>query len=72
MKKLDWSQIKLSDIKRIYTIGKWIDKPTGYHGRWQSWCSICGKHNGINGIMKNRHKPFCPNCGSKMVVDENE
>ena len=46
--------------------GKWVDKPTGAYGRWQSWCSACGKHSGIGGIESNRHKPFCPNCGAKM------
>ena len=46
--------------------GEWVDKPTGAYGRWQSWCSACGKHSGIGGIESNRHKPFCPNCGAKM------
>lgn len=46
--------------------GEWIDKPTGAYGRWQSWCSACGKHSGIGGIESNRHKPFCPNCGARM------
>jgi hypothetical protein len=46
--------------------GEWIDKPTGAYGRWQSWCSACGKHSGIGGITSNQHKPFCPNCGADM------
>ena len=46
--------------------GRWEDKPTGRYGRWQSWCSACGKHSGIGGIEGNRHKPYCPNCGAKM------
>lgn len=46
--------------------GQWIDKPTGAYGRWQSWCSVCGKHSGIGGIESNRHKPYCPNCGNPM------
>jgi hypothetical protein len=50
--------------------GEWIDKPTGAYGRWQSWCSACGKHSGIGGIESNRHKPFCPNCGAKMKGGE--
>jgi hypothetical protein len=49
--------------------GEWIDKPTGAYGRWQSWCSACGKHSGIGGIESNRHKPFCPNCGARMKGD---
>lgn len=47
--------------------GHWIEKPTGAYGRWQSWCSACGKHSGIGGIESNRHKPYCPNCGAKMM-----
>lgn len=46
--------------------GKWIDKPTGRYGQWQSWCSACNTKNGIGGIKSNRHKPFCPICGAKM------
>ena len=46
--------------------GEWIDKPTGAYGRMQSWCSACGEHSGIGGIERNRHKPYCPNCGAKM------
>ena len=46
--------------------GRWEDKPTGAYGRWQSWCSVCGKHSGIGGIESNRHKPYCPNCGARM------
>lgn len=46
--------------------GKWVDKPTGRYGQMQSWCTACGEHSGIGGIKKNRHKPYCPNCGAKM------
>lgn len=52
--------------------GEWIDKPTGAYRRMQSWCSACGKHSGIGGIESNRHKPFCPNCGTKMTRKEDE
>lgn len=62
-----------SDALKLYNAGyrkqsegEWVDKPTGAYGRWQSWCSACGKHSGIGGIESNRHKPFCPNCGAKM------
>ena len=44
----------------------WIDKATGSYGRMQSWCSRCGVHSGIGGIISNRHKPRCPNCGAMM------
>ena len=47
--------------------GEWIDKPTGRYGQWQTWCTVCGKHSGIGGIMSNRHRPFCPNCGAPMT-----
>ena len=47
--------------------GEWIDKPAGAYNRMQSWCSACGKHSGIGGIKSNRHKPFCPNCGARMI-----
>lgn len=46
--------------------GRWVDKPTGRYGQMQSWCTACGEHSGIGGIKKNRHKPYCPNCGAKM------
>lgn len=46
--------------------GHWIERQKKGSCRWQSWCSVCGKHSGIGGIESNRHKPFCPNCGSRM------
>ena len=49
--------------------GRWVDKPTGKYGNWQSWCSACGKHSGIGGIRSNQHKPYCPNCGARMDGD---
>jgi len=51
----------------VQECGHWIEKPSGAYGRWQSWCSSCGKHSGIGGIESNRHKPYCPNCGAKMM-----
>lgn len=51
--------------------GYWIDKASGSYGRWQTFCSVCGKHSGIGGILSNRHKSYCPNCGAKMVVGRN-
>ena len=65
--------VEKATIDRLPTIeaeivkhGRWEDKPTGAYGRWQSWCSVCGKHSGIGGIESNRHKPYCPNCGARM------
>lgn len=48
------------------TTGHWIERRKKGSCYWQSWCSVCGKHSGIGGIVSNRHKPFCPNCGSPM------
>lgn len=48
------------------TTGHWIERRKKGSCYWQSWCSVCGKHSGIGGIESNRHKPFCPNCGSPM------
>ena len=45
---------------------EWIDKPSDRYGRWQSWCSVCGEHNRIEGIESNRHRPRCPHCGAHM------
>jgi len=56
---------KMDDVAPVVH-GKWIDKPSGAYGRWQSWCSVCGERSGIGGIESNRHKPFGPNCGAKM------
>ena len=50
--------------------GKWTDKSTGRYGQMQSWCSTCGRNSGIGGIKSNQHKPYCPNCGAKMDLEE--
>jgi cation transport regulator ChaB len=62
----------LANGYRKQSEGEWIDKATGAYCRMQSWCSACGKHSGIGGIESNRHKPFCPNCGSKMKGADDE
>ena len=57
---------ELLNTRQEPVTAEWIDKPTGAYGKWQSWCSACGKHSGIGGIESNRHKPYCPNCGATM------
>lgn len=57
------------DPESLRPKGTWIDRPTGKYRAWQSWCSVCGKRNGIGGITTNQHKPYCPNCGAKMAKD---
>lgn len=46
--------------------GEWIIKPHGTYGRLRAFCSACGKHSGIGGIVSNQKKPYCPNCGARM------
>ena len=65
--------IDVADIERMPTIdaaplvhGYWIIKPHGTYGQLRAFCSACGKHSGIGGIISNQKKPYCPNCGAKM------
>ena len=58
----------LPSVQPEQKTGEWIEKTTGTYR--QTWCSRCGKHSGIGGNYKNRHKPFCPNCGAKMGGNE--
>lgn len=44
----------------------WIIKPHGTYGQLRAFCSACGKHSGIGGIVSNQKKPYCPNCGAIM------
>lgn len=46
--------------------GYWIIKPHGTYGQLRAFCSACGKHSGIGGIVSNQKKPYCPNCGAVM------
>ena len=54
-----------ADIEEVRH-GYWIDKPTGRYCHNGSYCSVCEEKSGIGGIESNRHKPYCPNCGTKM------
>lgn len=51
--------------------GYWIIRYEGTYKRAKCYCSVCGKPNGIGGIISNQKKPYCPNCGCKMDLEEN-
>lgn len=44
----------------------WVVRFDGPYKRRRCYCSHCGKHNGVGGIVQNQEKPYCPNCGAKM------
>ena len=52
--------------------GEWIIKPHGTYGQLRAFCSACGKHSGIGGIVSNQKKPYCPNCGAIMDGKEDK
>ena len=52
--------------------GKWAIRYEGTYKRAKCYCSVCEKSNGIGGIISNQKKPYCPNCGAKMDLEENE
>lgn len=71
--------VPLEYIKQIQTIeaepvrrGEWIIKPHGTYRQLGAYCSHCGKHSGIGGIVSNQLKPYCPNCGAEMKVKKCE
>lgn len=69
--------IKLSKLPTVDAVpvvhAYWIIKPHGTYGQLRAFCSACGKHSGIGGIVSNQKKPYCPNCGAimdgKEIVD---
>jgi hypothetical protein len=61
-------EIPAADVQPVVH-GKWIDKKKKTYGM-QTFCSACGQHSGIGGIESNRHKPYCPNCGAKMDLED--
>ena len=58
----------VQDVKH----GKWSIRYEGTYKRAKCYCSVCGKSNGIGGIISNQKKPYCPNCGAKMDLEDNE
>lgn len=66
--KFDVADAPAADVRPVVH-GRWIDKKKKTYGM-QTFCSACGKHSGIGGIESNRHKPYCPNCGAKMDLED--
>lgn len=50
--------------------GKWTICHEGTYKRAKCYCSVCGKSNGIGGIISNQKKQYCPNCGAKMDLED--
>lgn len=59
-------------IQHEQRCGEWIIKPHGTYHQLRAYCSYCGKHSGIGGIISNQLKPYCPNCGAEMKVKKCE
>lgn len=50
--------------------GYWTIRYEGTYKRAKCYCSVCGKSNGIGGTISNQKKPYCPNCGAKLDLEE--
>lgn len=64
-------RIPTADVQEVKH-GKWAIRYEGTYKRAKCYCSVCGKSNGIGGIISNQKKPYCPNCGAKMDLEENK
>lgn len=60
-----WS-VPPADVVEV-RYGKWIDERNKRGYGMTTRCSACRERSGIGGIESNRHKPFCPNCGARMI-----
>lgn len=58
-------KIPTADVQEVRH-GYWTIRYEGTYTRAKCYCSVCGKPNGIGGIIENQKKPYCPNCGAKM------
>ncbi len=58
-------KIPTADVQEVRH-GYWTIRYEGTYLRAKCYCSVCGKPNGIGGIIENQKKPYCPNCGAKM------
>lgn len=61
--------IPAADVEPKRKTGQWIDVYVSNPARTRTMCSECGMFSGIGGIPSNRHKPYCPNCGSPMLPE---
>lgn len=64
-------RIPIADVQEVEH-GKWAIRYEGTYKRAKCYCSVCGKSNGIGGMISNQKKPYCPNCGAKMDLEETE
>lgn len=53
--------------------GKWIEKEAdGYHGGGYTECSVCGQRYSWGGYFEVNGFRYCPRCGHRMEVKEDE
>lgn len=62
------ADVPAADVQEVKH-GKWTIRYEGTYKRAKCYCSVCGKPNGIGGIISNQKKPYCPNCGAR-IEDE--
>lgn len=62
------ADVPAADVQEVKH-GKWTIRYEGAYKRAKCYCSVCGKPNGIGGIISNQKKPYCPNCGAR-IEDE--
>ena len=66
---LDW--LPPADVQEVKH-GHWTFRYGGTYKRSKCYCSVCGKPNGVGGIISNQKKPYCPNCGARMDGGDTE
>lgn len=56
-----------------YGLGKWIEKEDDvYHGGGYTECSVCGQRYSWGGYFEANEFRYCPRCGHRMEVEEDE
>lgn len=65
----DIADVPETDIQEVKH-GYWTIRYEGRYKRAKCYCSVCDKSNGIGGIISNQKKPYCPNCGAKLDLEE--